>query len=133
MEYEDDLSEAVEVADVLLVDDSELARAAMKKALTEAGVRVVDLPSSIGATRAILRHAIRIAVVDVNMPSLRGDRLVQLFRKNKKLRRVKLLLVSDRDEADLRALADLAKADDIVPKKEGIGCLVSKVKALLEG
>lgn len=67
-------------ARVVIIDDSEFAREEMSNILREAGWEVVALPSPIGATQVIVRQQARVVVLDVCMPSLRGDRLLTLFR-----------------------------------------------------
>jgi hypothetical protein len=42
--------------DVFVIDDSNLLRLTLVRALRRAGLSVVDLSSPIGATRAIVRH-----------------------------------------------------------------------------
>ena len=102
--------------DVLVIDDSELAREAMISALETAGISSMGLPGPIGATREILRRRIRVVVVDVNMPAMQGDKLVSLFRQNKRFGDLKVLLTSGMPSRELEALAMRAGADDVVPK-----------------
>ncbi|AKF04756.1 response regulator [Sandaracinus amylolyticus] len=118
-------------ADVLVIDDSDIARESMKRALAGAGLRVVDLPSPIGATSAILRTQPRLVVIDINMPSMRGDKLASLFRKTEKLGDLKIVLVSGNDTTQLEVLARDAQADAVVAKSAGTDALVKIVKQLL--
>ena len=118
-------------ADVLVIDDSDIARAAMARALSAAGLKVVELPSPIGATSAILRSQARVVVVDVNMPSMRGDKLAALFRKSDRFQTLKIVLVSGNDTVLLDELAQEARADAAVTKAAGNEALVRAVKRLL--
>jgi twitching motility two-component system response regulator PilG len=119
-------------ADVLVIDDSDVARTSMKRALTAAGLRVVDLPSPIGATSLILRAQPQVVVIDVNMPSIQGDKLAALFRKTVRLGQLRIVLVSGLEANSLEALARDAGADAIVAKSEGPDALVRAVKRLME-
>jgi PleD family two-component response regulator len=101
---------------VLVIDDSEIARAQMVDVLTEAGMKVVDLPSPIGATRTILEHEVTVVVLDLFMPTMRGDRLAALFRGNPRLKNLGVVLVSGANEAELRRLSNEVDADAIVSK-----------------
>lgn len=118
--------------DVLVIDDSDIARAAMVRALGKAGLQVLDLPSPIGATRSIVRHDVRLVVIDINMPSMRGDKLAALFRSNERLRELKLVLVSGTEPERLSELAAEVGADGVVAKAAGGDALVAMVRQLIE-
>jgi CheY-like chemotaxis protein len=117
--------------DVLVIDDSDIARLSMVRALRAAGLSVADLPSPIGATRECVRQGIRLVVLDINMPGLRGDKLAMLFRNSERLRDLKLVIVSGTSLEELNTIAKDVKADGVVPKAEGNEALVSTVKRLL--
>ncbi len=101
---------------VLIIDDSDVALAMMTRVLSGHGHRVVTLPSSIGATRTVLRESIDVVVIDVNLPSIRGDKLAGLFRANDRMAKVGVVLVSGMDRAELERLAREAGVDGAVPK-----------------
>ncbi|XXX81688.1 response regulator [Sorangium sp. So ce134] len=104
-------------APVLVIDDSELAREEVSRILRDAGWQVVALPSPIGATQAIVRHQARVVIVDVFMPTLRGDRLLTLFRKNPRLGHLSVILMSGHSEQELERLQMEAQADAIISKR----------------
>lgn len=122
----------VDRADVLVIDDSDIARATMVRSLTQAGLEVLDLPSPIGATRSIVRHHVQLVVIDINMPSMRGDKLAALFRNNDRLRELKLVLVSGTEPERLAQLAEEVGADGVVSKAAGAEALVRMVRQLIE-
>jgi PleD family two-component response regulator len=126
------VASASDSADVLVIDDSDIARGAMVRALRMAGLSVIDLPSPIGATRAIIRSSVRLVVIDINMPSMRGDKLAALFRSSERFKDIKLVLISGADIVELRSLAREVKANGVVAKSEGNDVLVSTVRGLLE-
>jgi CheY-like chemotaxis protein len=103
---------------VLVIDDSDIARAMMAEALRERGLSVVELPSPIGATRAILAHNVTVVVVDVMMPSMRGDRLAALFRSNPRFKNLGVVLVSGESEVNLALLLKEVRADAAVSKSK---------------
>ena len=118
-------------ADVLVIDDDEIVRCAIADALEEAGFSVEELPSPIGATRLIIQREVKVVVLDVHLPAMRGDNLARLFRKNEKLSDVKVILISGADVAELRSLAESAQVDDMVSKAEGFDAVVRKVRRLM--
>jgi PleD family two-component response regulator len=101
---------------VLVIDDSEIARAKMVSLLVAAGMKVVSRSSPIGATRDILTHQITVVVIDLLMPGMRGDRLAQLFRGNPRLASLGVVLVSGDKEDELNRLRVEVGADAVVPK-----------------
>ena len=101
---------------VLVIDDSDISRAEMTRVLEGAGMQVMGLASPIGATRVILGGNVRAVVIDVEMPSLRGDRLAALFRGNPRMNGVGVVLVSGDTSEELARLATEARADASVSK-----------------
>ena len=117
--------------DVLVIDDSDIARAKMAQTLTEAGYRVLDLPSPIGATRGVVRHGVRLVVIDIHMPAMSGDKLAALFRDNPRLREVKVVLVSGLELDELEGIASDVMADAVVSKHDGDAALLAAVRGLI--
>ena len=111
---------------VLVIDDSAIARARMADMLTAAGFEVAQLPSPIGATRAILDRKVSIVVVDVLMPGMRGDRLASLFRGNPRFADIGVVLVSGEASVELERLLIESGADATV-SKSSLGDLVPTV------
>jgi DNA-binding response OmpR family regulator len=103
---------------VLIIDDSEMALRFMTRVLSAHEHRIFTLPSPIGATRTVLRHDIQVVVIDVNLPSVRGDRLAGLFRANDRMDKIGVVLVSGMDRAELGRLAQEAGADSVVAKDD---------------
>ena len=101
---------------VLVIDDSDVAREQMAERLEQAGFIVSKLASPIGATRAVADQAIDVVVVDVQMPSIRGDRLAALFKGNRRLAALGVILVTGANETELSQLGALAKADAVLSK-----------------
>jgi CheY-like chemotaxis protein len=103
----------------------------MVRALRARGMSALGLPSPIGATQAILRRSVRVVVIDIFLPEMRGDKLAALFRKNQRLSELKLVLVSG-DPDLLARLAKEAKADAALPKTAGEEALAQLVTRLLD-
>jgi DNA-binding NarL/FixJ family response regulator len=103
-------------ATVLVIDDSDISRAEMTRVLEAAGMTVIGLASPIGATRVMLGGNVKAVVIDVEMPSLRGDRLAALFRGNPRMNGIGVVLVSGEKSEELMRLKIEARADDAVSK-----------------
>ncbi|WP_437747942.1 response regulator [Sorangium sp. So ce1504] len=102
---------------MLVIDDSEIAREEVSRVLRSSGFQVLALPSPIGATQAIVRHQVRIVVLDVFMPTIRGDRLLTLFRKNQRLGQLSVILMSGHSERELEQLKLEVQADAVLSKR----------------
>ena len=118
-------------APVLVIDDSEIARDEVSRVLRAAGFHVVALRSPIGATQAIVRQKARVVVVDVFMPTLRGDRLLTLLRKNQRLGHLGIILMSGHAERELDPLQLELQADAVVAKRhlDRLPALVKRLAA----
>ncbi len=109
---------------VLIIDDSEIARAHLRHILVGAGVHVFEQASAIGATRTILRHGIDVALVDISMPGLSGDKLVRLLRDNSRLDGLVIVVVSAKTEAELKSLVGPTGANAVLHKDRVEGELI---------
>jgi CheY-like chemotaxis protein len=118
-------------SDVLIIDDDDIVRCALAEAIEEAGYTVEELRSPIGATRAVLQHGIRLVVLDVQMPAMRGDSLARLLRNNRRLSEVQVILISGAEEHELADLGRAVRVDGVVTKSAGPAALVAKVRHLL--
>lgn len=118
--------------DVLVIDDSDIARETMIRLLERAGLRAHGIPSPIGASRMLARRRARVVVVDINLPGMRGEKLAQIFRENRRLRSLSVVLTSSLDLTELQILAEACGADAVVPKSSGFAELVPVVRSLLE-
>lgn len=118
---------------VLVIDDSDISRAEMIRVLERAGMEVIGLASPIGATRVILTGNVRAVVIDIEMPSLRGDRLAALFRGNPRMSGVGVVLVSGEKNEELTRLAAEARADEAVAKSALAGLPDAVRRAMARG
>ena len=75
---------------IIVVDDSEICRDTAQLMLEEAGFEVITLGSPLGFSKTLLAEKPHLALVDVSMPALKGNRieLVELTEAVKELRTV---------------------------------------------
>ena len=112
---------------VLVIDDDDIARMAMVDLLESAGHHVSDLPSPIGATQKLLQEQIDVVVLDVMMPSLRGDKLANLLRKNPRLQHLGVILVTGALPDELQEVAGQVEAHAVIEKARIDEALVDAV------
>lgn len=120
---------------VLVIDDSDTARATMVNAIVGMGYRVVELPSAIGATREILRNDACALIVDVSMPALSGDKLVSVLRANARLKGLVIVMVSGNERGELERVGGCIGVDAVLPKgaiQAQLGPLLARLLAQAE-
>jgi CheY-like chemotaxis protein len=118
-------------AKVLVIDDDDIPRSAMRELLESAGIVALELSSPIGATQVAINQGIDVVILDVMMPNLRGDMLAKLFRRNPRLRHVGVILVSGCNPQELSALAAECQADAVISKRDVRTDLVATVFRVL--
>jgi DNA-binding NarL/FixJ family response regulator len=134
-ELEDDAGDDAEGLDepvqVLVIDDHQISRNSVIRLLQGAGLTVIGAPSAIGATRLALRRGIQVAVIDLNMPAMRGSSLIQVIRKSPRLANIGIVLLSGASDEELVTAAGEASADAAVSKLTMKDTLVPAVQRLL--
>ena len=101
---------------VLVIDDDDVAREIIVDVLAREGHDVSSLPSPIGATKHIVENQIEVVVLDVMMPSMRGDKLAALLGRNPKLKNLGVVLVTSARVEDVSVLAEAVSSVAIVAK-----------------
>jgi DNA-binding response OmpR family regulator len=109
----------------MVVDDSEMIRELVRETLEESGYEVITFASAFGFSNALAREAPALALVDVEMPGLSGDRLAGIARGRFAC---PIVLFSDRPEAELKRLATSPGVDGYIRKTGDMNALVSAVQ-----
>lgn len=103
---------------VLILDDSSLVRELVDITLSEHGYDVIGLSSPFEFTAALRREHPDLVLMDVTMPALAGDKVVEFTRMHS-LERCPIVLFSDRSEEELASLAARCGADGFIRKTLG--------------
>jgi len=117
------------MAKIMVIDDSELATEMMQMILESEGHEVLCLNGALGATGQVSDFQPDLLFLDVNMPALSGDQLIELIRKNDKTKNTKVLLFSDREDSELRSLSDECGADGYMQKTSDQDEIINVVKS----
>ena len=83
--------------DVLVVDDSSVMRAMIVRTLGMAGLplgQIHQAANGIEATAVLHRHSIQLALIDVNMPLMGGEELVDRIRRDPRTARMAVVMVT---------------------------------------
>src|SRR5688572_12485147 len=101
---------------VLVIDDDDVARDVIVDVLEHDGHQVTSLPSPIGATKHIVDQNVDVVVLDLMMPSMRGDKLATLLARNPKLKHLGVVLVTGAKLEEVAALGEAMGSVAIVSK-----------------
>ncbi len=115
---------------IMIVDDNNLILEITGDVLEEAGFEVIKRSNPMGTTAAVKHEKPDCILLDINMPGLSGDKLVDLIKKNNG-EKIKIILHSDRCEAELKKMTDETGADGYFKKSWGKDLLVKKVRSIL--
>ncbi|HYN86429.1 MAG TPA: ATP-binding protein [Pyrinomonadaceae bacterium] len=118
---------------MLVVEGEEEARAALSRALEEAGHRVVACDDAPSALRAVGRERCDLAILDAELPGTSGLALCRLLRaRGGEARRLPVIVVSARDDEGQKLEAIAAGADDFVVRTASARELLTRVGAHLD-
>jgi CheY-like chemotaxis protein len=115
---------------VVVIDDDDFERAFLVDLLRSAGFDVSSLPSVFGLTNHLINEQVQVVVLDVMMPSIRGDKLAALLRKNPALPKLGVILISSLPEAEVAPLMAAAEVDAFVSKAHVRTSLASTITAI---
>ncbi len=118
-------------ASVLLVEDSEVVREALRRLLTQAGYRVVVANDGVEGLAAAKKEAFDLVSTDVMMPRMDGYELTRALRKTPEYRDTPIIMVTSRGERIDRVRGFDAGVDEYITKPHDRHLLVRTVKQLL--
>jgi DNA-binding response OmpR family regulator len=118
-------------ARVLVIDDSQTTLSLIVSSLQAAGIES-DSASDLKTVDARLANAnnYEVVLVDVNMPEMFGDDVLEFLREAKSVKG-KLLLYSDLPEDELVERAQSSRADGYILKSQGVEAAIEEVKKYL--
>lgn len=116
---------------ILIVEDEQEIRKLIALHLTREGYQVAEFADGEQARTACLQNAYDLIIVDWMLPSLSGLELTRWLRRHETSRRVPILFITAKAEAEQIAVALDAGADDYMPKPFDTLVLMARVNALL--
>lgn len=115
---------------IVLLDDSELIRELVRETLEERGYQVVDVSTPFGFSNLLRRENPDLALLDVTMPTLRGDKLAEIAIQHGIS--CPIVLFSDRPAEELAAMAKAVKAAGYIRKTGDMDEVVRAVERFLK-
>lgn len=116
---------------LLLIDDSEPYRKALKIALESAGFSTLEADDGESGFKLAEQHRPDAVLVDSALPDIDGALVVRRLRLDPQLRRTPCILLTDSGDsiAEVRALD--AGADSFVSKSQELDLIVARVSAMM--
>jgi diguanylate cyclase (GGDEF)-like protein len=121
------------VTTVLIIDDSEAARAALRSTLAEAGSveRVIEAADGLAGLRMLLAEPVDAVICDLEMPGLDGEKLLAARGCRPGAEDVPFLVVTARRDPDAMARLLRAGASDTLTKPFHPAELVARLETQL--
>lgn len=116
---------------ILVVDDEEIMRNAIKRILESQEYRVVVAEDGIALSTAIDENKFSLILLDVNLPWVDGYELCRLLKANVSLRHIPLILISARKtQEDIQKGFD-AGCNDFVTKPFEVDHILASIEKQL--
>ena len=114
---------------LLLVEDDELLGDAVKTGLTQYGYIVDWLKDGEAARNALKSEMFELIILDLGLPKLSGNRLLQVIRQERNSTPV--IILTARDSIESRVTSLDGGADDYITKPFDLSELNARVRALI--
>lgn len=117
---------------VLVVDDSYATREIERSILELENYTVVTANNGVEGLEKLKEHDIRLVITDINMPKMDGLDFVRNLRREKKYKRIPVIVVSADDDPGIKSKFLAQGADSFIIKADfDRGDLVSEVRSLI--
>ncbi|MCB6182474.1 diguanylate cyclase [Leeia sp. TBRC 13508] len=119
---------------LLIVDDSRMVRASLRKHLSDTYDLIEEADGEAGWARLLADDSIRLVISDVSMPKLDGHALLQRIRAydDQRISHVPVIIISGDDEPGAKQHAVSIGASDFITKSTDQAELLVRVKTNLE-
>ena len=111
-----ELKAAIDTRVILVVDDDEVMRSALKRILVAEGYKVLLAEDGLELSKVLETTRLDMVLLDVNLPWVDGYELCRLIKNHHSLKDVPLILVSARKTKEDVEKGFSAGADDYVTK-----------------
>ncbi len=115
---------------VLVIDDSPMLVELTVRALTAAGYQASGAQDLASLDQKLTEGPFALILMDVNMPEMFGDDVVEYLRRQKKVT-ARLVLYSDIPEAELQGKTKASGADGYILKSGGLEAVLGGVMGLI--
>ena len=119
---------------VLIVDDSPTMRGLLRFAVQRLpGATVVEAKDGIDAARILGQETFNVILLDVNMPGMNGLQLLERIRKDDRLTKTRVIMITTEGSDTSQEEAKDLGADGYLTKPVRAQQLIEAIKSLLPG
>jgi DNA-binding response OmpR family regulator len=115
---------------VLLVDDEDGLRKALRDVLEDDGFRVFDARDGAEAIEQIDRHAPDVVVLDLMLPQVDGFEVLRMLRAREATVNTRVIVLTAHGDEDSEVRVFRAGADDFLAKPFRARALSARIRAL---
>lgn len=116
---------------IMVIDDSEIVLEATKTMLVERGFDVVLCDSPIGAVLRVINERPDLVLVDLDMASMPGDRVIASLKSGPRTARIPVCLYTGKDADEAREAVRRSGADGLIEKTWDALSLAQAVRRVL--
>lgn len=120
-------------ARLLLVDDEEHLRKAMRDLMERAGYQVLEAADGVEALDMVDRHAPDVIILDLNLPGIDGYEVLTQIRSRPTMREVPVVVLTAKGDEDNEVRVLELGAADFLTKPFRARALAARIDALLDG
>ena len=126
-----ELRAAIETRTVLVVDDDEIMRSALKRILEGEGYNVILAEDGLELSKVLETTRLDMVLLDVNLPWVDGYELCKLIKSHPNFNNVPLIMVSGRSSKEDVERGFDAGANDYVTKPFDIDYMLGVINKML--
>ena len=117
---------------ILVVDDDETMRQALKRIFEAEGYRVLLASDGTQLSQVLDESPLELIVLDIGLPWINGFELCKLLKENEELKKIPLIFISAKtSELDVRRGFEVG-ADDYIKKPFNLDEIKNTVRTLLK-
>ncbi len=115
--------------DILIIEDDEYSREALEHLLKAEGCETRSAADGVSGYRAARRSPPDVIVVDLRLPDVDGERLINKFRGNRSLRDIPIVVITGYSRQDIASPEEL-KADFCLTKPAAFDDVIQVISNL---
>lgn len=116
---------------ILVVDDEEVMRNAIKRILEDEGFKVVTAEDGVELSKALETHSFDLILLDINLPWVNGLELCQILKNQHNLNMVPVIMISaNKTEEEIKKGFEVG-CSDYITKPFDVEIMVEKVNKTL--
>ena len=128
-----ELKRSMQTRTILVVDDDETMRSALKRVLEHENYRVLLAEDGVALSKILESTRLDLILLDINLPWVDGYELCRVVKSHFNLKNVPLIFVSARKTQDDIDRGYQSGCDDYVTKPFDVASITEKINTLLTG